>query len=474
MTREKEVILRALDANNNEEIKFASAADNGFIQLDSLSDSAQEAYAILRTSPQELEKLLVVHRNERKIKLLHPPPQRTYIEIGIFGNRSEPPLLTFQRTIVAHLFLRARQLWFTLKMADKEEAQLFVVAELDRIYEIQLLVASRTSIVGFFNHVKRKSFMLLLLHVFPRLLMTVMAPDFIHPPSLIEHPDWNWYEFLHGEEGVRKLNGTLAETFTEIPNDLLMLHWRRNILGTFYGFSLENARVLATIFCSPEIMVQHTEENIVRVYRLRLDDDYPLNNPYRCRATTFRVFPSAEIKPRILTEADITFLMLRVKQALFDRTYVNYEFYCRALLDMMQQHSGQPTPLVEILPHTIIVSSNGPLTTFPCMDETTARYLANIFCTTQIIAHYTFHHLRLYSQLTATIRPGLTELRYFEVSTTFRYAASATETFRTMTDKELQYLKDLRWKARKPALLLAARIRHGYHFHIFKQIAHFF
>ena len=42
-----------------------------------------------------------------------------------------------------------------------------------------------------------------------------------------------------------------------------------------------------------------------------------------------------------------------------------------------------------------------------------------------------------------------------------------------MTEKERAYLKRLRWRSRRPALLLAIRFKNGKYFHVLKLITYY-
>ena len=478
-------LCTVLDTSLDENIQIASVADNGFIQLSFLSSKIRVFYMTnsnnyLSELSAPMAETIVEHSNRRKIKLLHTPPLLPfYLQKFIYGNPLESPLLTFKRALVTNRFLIAKEIWQSLKEADMEEARVCIFSYYndnnvkycasDKTFPSKsyILPLYSTSMISLLNAMGvAKGYTLLLMHMFPRFLMMGMAADFIYVPTMLERPDWCWPEFVQSG-ALEQLNGTLAETFTEFTDDESATS--NGVMCTFYHISLEGARLLATIFCSLDVMVQH-EETSQMAWVLRVSLSYPLTNSHN-RRTTMRVLPSAQLKPRLFTKADITYLKERVQFHNCNETYINYEFYTRPLLEIIARQSGKTVPVVEMLPNTT-VSGGTCLMRFYCYDTAKAHYYASIFCTSRIVAMLFHGVLELHDISDSRLVPGVPQAAVQE-PLIFRLSATATEKFRFITNKESQYLRELRWKDKRMAFLVAARIRGGRQFHVLKLVAMF-
>jgi hypothetical protein len=190
---------------------------------------------------------------------------------------------------------------------------------------------------------------------------------------------------------------------------------------------------------------------------------------------------------RSITADDLTYLR-QLPPPVCNRTYINWEFYCRELLESIQSLSGSLVDQVMELENTDYPLQEGVLCTYYGINAEGARQLASGLCSSKIIVVYDKALTALYiKDITLS---GPQKLAYFR--TTYRIAPSPPhsstieleeepiaqlmpqqERLRTITDNEVAYLKQLRWQDRRPALLVAARCRNGIYFHVLKLVAMF-
>ena len=389
------------------------------------------------------------------------------------------PKYTFEEALQKKYFVVAKDLWLAGKTRKLDGEESFVLQFHPAGFRSTLylfLDCYKTSMICFLNEMHdMNTYALLLMHVFPRFLMTGMAPDFIHPPTVFERPDWSWEEFLQDE--AQRLDGTMGEDFVEIPEDDNLNFCYSAIICSFSHISLQGARILAKLFCSSAISVHHSEDSqLAHIIRVSLVG--PVNLSYNANRTTFKVKQPTKVIRRNISEAEIRVLKTTKTFAL-KNSVVNWEFYCRPLLEIIERHSGAPMHVIEEYANTAIQNPT-ILFTIQCVSGFYARYFARIFCTNDCIAAvYTFSSENFHSNLhfvriSSSFSSSLQTSSEFQGYITFCPATTATAKFRTITNQELQYLRDLRWRARLPALLVAARIRDGKQFHVFKHIALFF
>ena len=177
---------------------------------------------------------------------------------------------------------------------------------------------------------------------------------------------------------------------------------------------------------------------------------------------------------RSITADDLTYLR-QLPPPICNRTYINWEFYCRELLESIESLSGSLVDQVIELENTDYPLPGGILYSDYGLDIETARQVAKAFCSSRVIIVYdhadgeviikdiTLSGPRIVHPHRTTYHLGQQDMQ----PTLHRYR------LRTITDNELTYLKQLRWQDRKPALLVAARWLNGIYFHVLKVIATF-
>eukprot|EP01036_Dinobryon_divergens_P026348 gene26348-34983_t len=477
-------------------MRIASATDNGFVGIDFLLIIPQiramttEMNDILEAV--ENSEYLIVHNNRKKLKRhcsFRYPDAPYYSKISPFGN-------TFLEAIKISRYITAKELWNSGRCGvDIERAKVEVIRKLtfelnNTLYKL-LHYKTLYALLRELN--EEKSYMLLLWTAFPRLLM--MFPDMIHPPLEFERPYWDWGELLNS---IHQLNGTMMDAYTELPQE--DYSHSPGVICTFYGVTtVKGARILATLFCSPRVIVVHDRNGMVWIKDIFLSGPRTTSH----HRTTYRIVPPSEQEEyatkqqqqqyrqgqvrRSITADDLTYLR-QLPPPICNRTYINWEFYCRELLESIERLSGSLVGQVIELEDTDYPLQEGVLCTYYGINGEGARQLASGLCSSRIIVVYDKALTALYiKDITLS---GPQKLAYFR--TTYRIAPSPPqsstieleeepiaqlmpqqERLRTITDNELAYLKQLRWQDRRPALLVAARYRNGIYFHVLKLVAMF-
>ena len=443
-----------LNASQSEEFLLESNANNGFIYFESLPVVLRAKYDFrtaemingLKTTGQSF--ILANNREQFSI----PPPLKQHRR------------LTFVEALNAQKFLDARELWLLGGM-DIEDARVHILLNsplrflVNELWKTEVHTECLAYLISEIDNYK--SYMLLLLHAFPRILLLVMLPDAIRAPLTLERPDWNWRTFLLRE--IHQLNGTVAEVYREIRFDGQCYCGKRWI---FNNISIEQTRILAELFCSSVVIIQH-DQKLQKAWVVQgIKRRRPAFNPL----TTFKIDVSTGSgrKHRCVNAQDIRSLMSLSPPINCSRSYIDWTFYYPPLLEIIKKHSGMPMQKVEQLTNTTITGGQF-LSRFYCFGIEKVWQYANMFCSAQIVLTYSFSEIKIF-----LVDHTLTLEATTEAISTFRLEATATGKFRTITKQELQYLKDLRWQARLPALLVAAHIHGGRQFHVFKHIALFF
>lgn len=158
----------------------------------------------------------------------------------------------------------------------------------------------------------------------------------------------------------------------------------------------------------------------------------------------------------------------------YDRTFINWEYYCVELLQEIHRLGGTEVEKVIELTNIDFSRPKGDLCKVNGVNAEGALLLAKAFCNSKIIVVHDHMNtvwikdLSLSGNMIADRRrttyclPSLIHGRVREM-----------ERLREVTEKEAAYLKHLRWKARLPALLVAARFREGRHFGALVVVASF-
>ena len=383
------------------------------------------------------------------------------------------------------------------------------------------------SIFNLFRHGSdvSPSYVLLLWTIFPKLLL--MHEDIIHEPTIFQEaydtcgPNW-WGEVLNRLQQRAARRSTAEQNrVTEFEVNSWMPH---GDICTIRGVDAAGARVLAKALCSEKIMVIHDRVNCVWVKDVTCSGPSMPNIP----RTAFRVLvgekeenmqvcDTRSIRESLVAAADgregkgteavgeeneggkvvsqeqehsMTAPPTRELSAdeleylkgldplVLDRTYINWEFYCRDLLESMQRVSGSPVDevierlnVIYPLIHTEVCVING-------VNAAGASLLAQALCSESIILVHNITTTTLSiiditgaNQITTHIDPTI--VTYMVMPSRPSSTPSNIRKARELTKKELAFLRRLRWRDRRPAVLVAARYRRGQHFNVLKIVAHF-
>ena len=456
-------------------MRITKDCDNGFVGIDFVLTIPQ-IRALLVEAADIIEAVyssehLIIHENK---KIRRRSPFRFCSNVAISINGDE-----YLEAIKKNQYITAKGLWRIGRCgADNEKAKVEVIRKMtfEMNNTLYKLLHYKTLYAQLRELNEEKSFMLLLWTVFPRLLM--LFPDMIHAPLVFERPYWDLSEFL---DSIQGLDGTVTDAYTEMPQQ--DYPHAPGVLCTFYGVTDQGARILASALCSPRIIVVHDQNGMVWIKDISLSGPKTTCN----HRTTYRIVPPSEQEDitqaqrqirRTITAADMAYLR-QLWPPICNRTYINWEFYCRELLGTIERLSGTLVDQVSEMENTDYPLQEGVLCTYYGISAEGARQFANAFCSSRVIVVYDKELSALY--IKDVTLSGPQKLAYFH--TTYRIGPTLShcqglpnlqqERLRTITDNELAYLKQLRWKDRKLALLVAARCRNGINFHVLKLVANF-
>ena len=343
-----------------------------------------------------------------------------------------------------------------------------------------------------------QSFVFLLWTVFPRLLLAY--PDIIREPSLFQRPNWeiNWELALQSvEQGLTKIDNSAIEVipgrdYSFPDGDLCIIK----------GVDAAGALLLASILCvNPRIVAVHDIFGTVciKVVPISVHGSYRSDaqiTTYRMKSVSSSSSSSTSSSNsvegavgvvisscRIATPDEVSFLQrLRLEVIpLPPLCHINWEFYCRELLESMVKVAATNTVEVSEMMNVDYHLPDGELLRVDGVNAEEARAIASAICNSRIIV---VHDKRSTIWIKDITKSG--PLRFDGMRATYRVlppeglASVPPVTTRTisvgsreMTEAELRYLRSLRWRGRLPALVVAERFRGGAFFHVLKMVATF-
>ena len=469
---------------------------------------------------------LILSDDSKQIRVLPSAKVSTPVEIYLDNPNDEDSL--FMNAIKTNRFITARKLFKRRTNKLNTRTQMDILRKSNMSRKMGLVIKLLTqynglSIFNLFRHVLycdvNPSYVLLLWTIFPKLLL--MHEDIIHEPTIFQEaydtcgPNW-WGEVLNRLQQRARQSTAEQNRVTEFEVNSWMPH---GDICTIRGVDAAGARVLAKALCSEKIMVIHDRVNCVWVKDVTCSGPSMPNIP----RTAFRVLVGGKeenmqvcdtrsIREPLIVAADgregketeavgeedeggkvvsqeqedsMTAPPTRELSAdeleylkgldpmVLDRTYINWEFYCRDLLESMQRVSGSPVDevierlnVIYPLIHTEVCVING-------VNAAGARLLAQALCSESIILVHNITTTTLSiiditgaNQITTHIDPTIVTYVVMPSPSNIRKA-------RELTKKELAFLRRLRWRDRRPAVLVAARYRRGQHFNVLKIVAHF-
>mmetsp|Transcript_10021 Transcript_10021/g.13749 ORF Transcript_10021/g.13749 Transcript_10021/m.13749 type:complete len:376 (+) Transcript_10021:1361-2488(+) len=157
-----------------------------------------------------------------------------------------------------------------------------------------------------------------------------------------------------------------------------------------------------------------------------------------------------------------------------EKTLINWEFYCRELLLEIRRLGGSEVEKVIELPGMDFSSPSGDLRQVNGVNAEEALLLAKALCNSNIIVVHD-HVNTVWIKDKALSGPAHINSRRttYCLSSSMPGRVREMERLREMTEKERAYWKLLRWKDRRPALLVAARFREGRYFGALALVARF-
>ena len=403
----------------------------------------------------------------------------------------------FLRALVMNKYIAAKQLLRTETFGVRERD----IAErtvLERVLgkinnaDLKSILLCKSIYGVFYNGTIDHSAVILIWAAFPRLLLAY--PDIIHPPSMFQRSDWksNWLLTLKEvETGAKKLDDRTIQVFDSIKENFVYSF--KYILCEINEVSGEGALLLANVLCTnPRLILVHDSGTVIlgsgRVVRR---DSAPTHraknikrvymmNPTNCVAKQdgAEKGDNKESPLRIATQEEMEYLrQLRLSVPFPVCCHVNWEFYCYELLEILET-TGPTTATTVELKNVDYSLPAGDLCKVDGVNAQEARLLASALCNSKIILVHD-NVSTVWIKDISFSGPSITDSR----RTTYRMlpveeSDSATNStplskMRGMTETEVAYLRQLRWQDRRPALLLAARFRHGAYFHVLKLVALF-
>ena len=344
------------------------------------------------------------------------------------------------------------------------------------------------------THAINPAAILLTWAAFPRLLL--VFPDSIHPPSIFQNPDWlqNWHSILlELETGAKKIDDHKIVISDSSKEDF----WYKfdTLLCEVHGVSeAAGALLLANILCiNTRLILEHDDCGKVRLWSgwSRKPADGSMMRKKKI-AYMMMLHPvvversvvgkKAACHPRTATPEEVSYLRQLRLSVPGCCHHVNWEHYCRELLQGIEAVAARPTTrnITELwsVDHS---QPMGDLCVVTGVDRPAARLLATALCSSTIIVVHDNLSTVWVKDITRS-GPAITDSR----RTTYRIlpleeddeggedsTTTTTTTTRPMTEAEMSYLKQLRWQERRPALLVAARFRGGAFFHVLKFVANF-
>lgn len=485
---------------------------NGFVGVDlfvtfpNLALLTQDTSVIVRAV--ENSDYLILSDDKKQIRVLPtmkvPPPEELYPVNPTFED------VSFTNVIKTRRFISARKLFKRRPHNLNTFTQMDVLRKANTSRKMGLVIKlmsqySGASIYNLLRHASdvNPSYVLLLWTIFPKLLF--MHEDIIHEPTIFQEaydicgPNW-WQEVLKRlQQRVGQNHRADEGRVTEYNVNTWMPH---GDICTIRGVDAAGARVLAKALCSEKIMVIHDKIDCVWVKDVTCSGPSMSNIP----RTAFRVLPRppttgqgnghhtallkhSETEEGVVVDDNDSTRDLSIEELeylngldplVLDRTYIHWEYYCRDLLESMQRLGGSLVDDVVELRDVVYPMVQREACIIHGVDAAGARLLAHALCTETIILVHNIVSSILWikditgiDQTSTIASTDMTTVTYMVLPRRPGSTLPSMRRMRDLTSRELAYLHRLRWRDRRPAILVAARYRSGQHFNVLKIVAHF-